>query len=1315
LVTLHLSFDATNWVQSAAGCGDCFSAASQAVPGHAGCGALIEKLTQSAVVEAPYNLSKVRGTLTLWYKPTAAREKKAYFPLFWCGEGKDVGANSLWLWLYEKTLRFDVRDPQDRYCTASTSEWKEGQWVHIAAVWDCEKGLSLWVNGQKRAERETTWTPAGLSPLLIGTGNAPCEGRAAGGALDELKIFDRPLTPEQIQADFADRLPLTPAPTATPEQLAALSKAPPPREREPLETLFYLDFDNGFAATQARGEKEPTNANRPTLVPGISGQAAQFSARQSLRYAEDKNLRKSCGAVSVWVQMPVDGADAKERLHVFREEGPNTAGSNALWLWLYPQHGIRWDPRDAADSHTVLAASAAWKKGEWHHVIACWDARRGTSVYLDGKLSSFGGSGDGGKKFIPISWDPIAYPAFIVGADAVEGQRPWQGAIDEFKLFSRPLTPEEARAEYGRFCAVPVGAVALDPYLWAGERETLTLSLENLKGAALRANVRYAARNAAGTVVAQGDLGQQVIAADKPQHAPLNLTLPEKGTYALTVTVSTGAGSRTFASEVTALSRAEPARAAERALATVAEVDAAALTNMIESAPSKVVDSPLGAYREAGDGRTDRFALAFSVSEPHAPHVAVVTYPDDKPRTMEVMLQPLDVQNDYQAQTGVFTGDEYPLSNTMLEQKIVFWPQCTNMSFIFMTAEKGRPAAVKSLKVYTLEGGFPRLAVKPFAGSVPAREIGLYHEDPVFADCYGSLPGSPNMHFLPQFETVIDRMLDYHQSFGMSTVHYPISWYHGPLFGSEAEPLTDFGGRPHPAGFPKYLLRRLAARGMSFNGWLHLHQIDSLLPYTITDDDRVRNGEETVINMRFDNRLFFRAWHGRDPVYNPLDPHVQEAVKRQFAEIVARYGDEPALTGLTLNTVRHSIFAFGSLDSGYNDVNLVRFQSETGLRIPVDRKDRFRFAKSYQWLMANAKEPWIQWRCRKLHDYYKELAGLLQAHRKGLTLGVVIFAAEDGKATADYLGAAQRPLEWAREQGLDPSLYANDPEIVFRYSMVPADLRWRRGHGSAEPEVYAVRTVDSAPEIIAPLALTPSASVNMHDRYFENDVAQKAPLKGLSSRISECAWRVSALNGNSYHGLENHVFALNNLDALTITKGGFLVGTLGIEDKIGRFAKAYRALPAVKFDDVAGLTDPVRVRQKVVDNGNFFYVLNRLPYPVEAEIRLTGAEAVDLVSGDTSSGGKLLLKLRPYDLRSFRQADARGTVTGGSATVPAELVAKLGKQVGSTLATFREKTAQGVDLAAAKPYLDKAQKCLADKEYARLHFLLQETWAHTLK
>jgi len=128
-------------------------------------------------------------------------------------------------------------------------------------------------------------------------------------------------------------------------------------------------------------------------------------------------------------------------------------------------------------------------------------------VYVDGKLRAFGGSGDSGKKFIPISWEPVSYPAFIVGADAVEGQRPWQGALDEFKIFSRPLTINEARAEYGRFCKVPAAVDALDPYLWAGAEETLTLSFENQKGSDVQTRASYGVKDAAGAVVAQGELG----------------------------------------------------------------------------------------------------------------------------------------------------------------------------------------------------------------------------------------------------------------------------------------------------------------------------------------------------------------------------------------------------------------------------------------------------------------------------------------------------------------------------------------------------------------------------------------------------------------------------------------------------------------------------------------------------------------------------------------------------------------------------------------------------------------------------------------
>ena len=80
-VTLHLSFEKENWVKTAAGSSDCYSAMAQAVAGRVGAAALIENVNQSAAVETPFNLSKARGTITLWYKPTVSAGKKAYYPL----------------------------------------------------------------------------------------------------------------------------------------------------------------------------------------------------------------------------------------------------------------------------------------------------------------------------------------------------------------------------------------------------------------------------------------------------------------------------------------------------------------------------------------------------------------------------------------------------------------------------------------------------------------------------------------------------------------------------------------------------------------------------------------------------------------------------------------------------------------------------------------------------------------------------------------------------------------------------------------------------------------------------------------------------------------------------------------------------------------------------------------------------------------------------------------------------------------------------------------------------------------------------------
>ncbi|MFH1569710.1 MAG: hypothetical protein ABIL09_17070, partial [Gemmatimonadota bacterium] len=53
--------------------------------------------------------------------------------------------------------------------------------------------------------------------------------------------------------------------------------------------------------------------------------------------------------------------------------------------------------------------------------------------------------------------------------------------------------------------------------------------------------------------------------------------------------------------------------------------------------PARVVESPAGRYRQAGEEPPSRFGYRFRVEAVGRPHLAVIRYPDDRRRFMTVM------------------------------------------------------------------------------------------------------------------------------------------------------------------------------------------------------------------------------------------------------------------------------------------------------------------------------------------------------------------------------------------------------------------------------------------------------------------------------------------------------------------------------------------------------------------------------------------------------------------------------------------------------------------------------------------------------
>jgi hypothetical protein len=321
-------------------------------------------------------------------------------------------------------------------------------------------------------------------------------------------------------------------------------------------------------------------------------------------------------------------------------------------------------------------------------------------------------------------------------------------------------------------------------------------------------------------------------------------------------------------------------------------------------------------------------------------------------------------------------------------------------------------------------------------------------------------------------------------------------------------------GRPHPADFIKYLCLRMGRRGMYFIPTFNVHSLPSLAENAVTDTKEIEAGRETVLMMMWNNRPKTIGWHGTPPNFNPLSPEAQRQFLRIIDDMLDRYGGLPAFKGVCFHLTQHNILWFGHMDAGYNDCNIEGFQRDTGVRIPVEAKDPLRFNKRYRWLMENAREKWIQWRCRKIHDYYAQIARKLAAKRPDLRLILNLYTPSSPDEKLEMLNSVGNEdafREINRRAGVDIAMFKDQPNIIIQRTLFPADYRWTRVHRPLQPSTALSRQINFVDTGFAPLRECPDVWINYHDRYWEDDIGRREPLKGLWG--GETGWRFLTLWG----------------------------------------------------------------------------------------------------------------------------------------------------------------------------------------------------------
>lgn len=782
--------------------------------------------------------------------------------------------------------------------------------------------------------------------------------------------------------------------------------------------------------------------------------------------------------------------------------------------------------------------------------------------------------------------------------------------------------------------------------------------------------------------------------------------------------------------------------------------------NYVSDGSDSVVDSPLGPYRQAGPERRARFAYRLRVENVQRPHLLVITYPDDKPRTMDIVGNSPNFLASEDLQTGVACGAEWPASGRMRQHTVLFWPREQELALVLMTALAGHPAAAARIELYKVEGGLPPLQIRePESGG---RMLGLQWED---ASLAGGL-GCP--HPLGQvgpedWALVVSRLTEYMRFTGCNLLKYPIVLYQGPLYPSEVEPGRRERLGYHPtegADWVRKVLDEFGRQGLCLIPSLTLLRTPSLLALQNTDEEAVARGADTVNQVLRNNGIRASAdvpgarpeegtgKYGPGPIFNPLHPTVRGKVLALIEEILTKYGDAPAFKGLSINLWAESPLWFGSLESDYSDLTVGRFEQETGVRVPVRADHLQRFSGRHDWLIANARAKWIEWRCEKVRELILEILRRVRAKRSDLTLTLALWVPyppldswggrvyEPGKEASFYdhpypgqhgagsgnLGLARwRPegqpfAEIYREGGLDLERLKGIEGLLLERVQTPCDYRWRWTMFGWRPEHVLAREIDFDPGVVEAVRSPGQTATWFYNRYYEDAAGSETPLPGLW--WAECPWRVSAITPAPPHFMEYFANALASLDANEITDGGITLGLMGHEAEVRNFARAYRALPRGSFQDYAGTSDPVQMRTRWEGEVLWLYLVNREAYPATVALGFQpeGVSVVEAGSGRAVGriGERLLLRLGPYGLRAFkvgsaskeRKASDSIRIATVSVRVPERVKRELLDRLTRLQAAAHRSTHSDEEHRTCERLITQAQEALAAGHLSRARHLL---------
>lgn len=704
--------------------------------------------------------------------------------------------------------------------------------------------------------------------------------------------------------------------------------------------------------------------------------------------------------------------------------------------------------------------------------------------------------------------------------------------------------------------------------------------------------------------------------------------------------------------------------------------------------PSAVVTKNGLTYRETPihpHNQISWMSWTVSFKNLNKPHYVEIEYPDDDVRLMEVQVHPLSWRTpgrytgDYSQETawmsaGIQTGGKYPNTGKFQYLRFIVWSHDLQGNIMLARGngwgglrscpKSGAGAAVSRIRVYEIDR-LPALATNPHT---QARRFGLMTERASVMErtfnndmlAGSGLSAEPNPYV--RWFTSAERYAQYCRFTGQNayfTGSYQYTYQNSPAVTLD----TGVEGSSLVPDQRDMYINVLGANGIVtysaleyrtdvrdwHKGWVSLNQAYNGRDFMFQVD---KNGSYQGGNYQRDNPFASRSAY--------------ESFRKNLSHIVNRYSIYPSWKGLAL--IVAPVWegpGYDSLDVSYDDQTIRLFEKETGIKIPVDDTTTLRFGKRYEWLMANAKEQWIDWRSKKVSELHASMSQMCREKREDLEYFVLFEI--PGTKYSDALEKKPSLHEHLREFGYDPKAFAGKKEVSFGRDITA----YSTGSGGAGIASWDYLK-DS--EMVRLMNETGSNYRMALVRTGFDEWGIYSLLRDTKPKWYGGYWLGHLFPAHRYLAERFTTMLIDN--DIDMFQYGFAdcLKPAGGEQEMRQFVRSFVSIPRIRFTTKTGngLDMNIVIKESRLDGETYFLVINPGWWDVTTTITLNGrGPVINLVDGTKTEtpNNILTVRLGSYGVAVFKRK-GRMTILKAETIVSQEardiLQARL-KDYGTTL------------------------------------------------